>query len=429
MMKNIIDNTIIEAFKEGDEKAFNTIYKSYYRKIFFFVHDHCYNEELTKDIVQNTFIAAYKGKHTLKHNEAFHSWILKIAYNEMCKTLRNESTKTKGTDNTSNMDSLVDDRQKSIDKTIKEDEALSIVYHSIQTMKEEFKEVAMLRYYHELNNEEVSSILELPIGTIKSRFFRANKIIKKDLKQSGIETLNNLSALPVLLQILTKDIRIPKMNIEVFKMTNKIRMPGLRKILRKQTSKVVLSTTTVIIIVSLLLQVPKDKVEAKHIMDTESTTLDVPCRIKQINYDTNYTGHNIMLEIEVTNDNYDKINVNGIETIDIDNNGDYVVHLIKDDVIIDEKYIFINNIDKESPTIINMYNNNDTYYIQMGDSQSGININSLIYYRNGIVSNGYTYDERTNTIILETTTLASNVFYIEDNVGNWCNITVNVEEE
>lgn len=423
MIKNIIDNDVVQSFKNEEEDAFNTIYEIYYKKLFFFVYEHCYDEELTKDIVQNIFISAYRAKHQLKYNEAFHSWILRIANNEMIRTFKKENMKAINVDGKEDIDIFVDERQVGVEATLEYQEIIMTIQKSIQSMKDEYKDVAMLKYNYDLTNEEIASVLLIPIGTVKSRLFRANKILKDDLMRSGIskEVYKNDTFVPTIVLLLSNTIAIPKgIGIShINTILSAMKTTGLKIKIAS-----FLGATTVIgsILFLFLNNGEEELLKYKEIQVYE------PCEIIDILYNESYTGGNISLEVLMTNDIYDELLVNDKPIHDIEENGNYTVSLVYNGQIIDKKECSITNIDKESPEVLHIEEYDDIYIIYLEDKVSGLNWNSLVYYFNGVVSSNYQYDISKNTITFTYLEGTNNVFYIEDNVGNWRKVTIAKDE-
>jgi len=183
--KRPTDEDLIEQFQNGDLYAFDLIVKRYKNQLLNFVYRFLGNVEEAEDIVQETFLRVYRNRKAYQKVAKFSTWIYTIAGN-LAKT---ELRKRKRRKFFSISDLGYDDKdydiadeefnpEKTVDGNIKEE----IIHKEIQALSPKFREVIILRDVQELSYEEISNIVDIPLGTVKSRVNRGRLKLQEKLK-------------------------------------------------------------------------------------------------------------------------------------------------------------------------------------------------------------------------------------------------------
>ena len=177
------DEKLILRFQEGDINAYNELVKRYKDRLLNFVFRYFNNVEQAEDVVQDTLIKLYTHASYYKNVAKFSTWIFTIAKNNALTELRKNKRKKP--------DSLWTDDGKFIDISSKEESLESKVQNEIaidqlnkflDEIPENFRIAVVLRDFQELSYEEISKILEIPIGTIKSRINRGRIQLAEKMK-------------------------------------------------------------------------------------------------------------------------------------------------------------------------------------------------------------------------------------------------------
>jgi len=184
------DEELIKRFQDGELHAYNVIVNRYKDQLLNFAYRFLGNTEEAEDVVQETFLRLYRKRHAYRQIAKFSTWIYTIAGN-LAKT---ELRKRKRRKIVSITDMGFEDKEyeiedQSADASRKADSALTekIIQEAIDELMPRFKEVIVLRDIQELSYEEIGKILNIPLGTVKSRVNRARiKLQSKlqDIKQS-----------------------------------------------------------------------------------------------------------------------------------------------------------------------------------------------------------------------------------------------------
>ncbi len=179
------DEDLIERFQKGDLYAFDLIVKRYKEQLLNFVYRFVGNQEEAEDIVQETFLRVYRKRKAYKRIAKFSTWIYTIAGN----LSRTELRRRKRRKLFSVTDMGYEDRdyeisdegynpENHVEGVIQEE----IIHAEINNLSPKFREVIILRDVQELSYEEISKIIRVPIGTVKSRVNRGRLKLQSKLK-------------------------------------------------------------------------------------------------------------------------------------------------------------------------------------------------------------------------------------------------------
>ena len=177
------EEQLILRFQEGDINAYNELVKRYKDRLLNFVLRYFNNVEQAEDVVQDTLIKLYTHASYYKNVAKFSTWIFTIAKNNALTELR--KNKRKKTDSLWTDDGQVIDinsKEESLDSKVQNEIAIDQLNKFLDEIPENFRMAVVLRDFQELSYEEISKILEIPIGTIKSRINRGRIQLAEKMK-------------------------------------------------------------------------------------------------------------------------------------------------------------------------------------------------------------------------------------------------------
>ena len=178
------DEMLISRFQSGDENAYVELVNRYKDKLTNFVFYFLKDEEHSEDIVQETFIRLYQKKHYYKEIAKFSTWIYTIARNLANTELRKKSrTKIMYLSQMSNYKKDYDLKSSDpeLNKNIENEFLMKEIHAAIDKLPENYKSVIVLRDIQGLDYEQISNIIGVPLGTVKSRINRARLQLQADL--------------------------------------------------------------------------------------------------------------------------------------------------------------------------------------------------------------------------------------------------------
>jgi RNA polymerase sigma-70 factor (ECF subfamily) len=180
------DEQLIARFQEGDEYAFDLLVKRYRDPLMNFIYRFVGDKTDSEDILQETFLRLYKNKHYYKEIAKFSTWIYTIAGN-LAKT---ELRKRKRRNLFSIHNFMATEKDYELpDKGITPDKHANAVItdteiqKAIDKLSPKFKQVILLRDIQGFSYEEISQIVDIPLGTVKSRVNRARLKLQLNLKK------------------------------------------------------------------------------------------------------------------------------------------------------------------------------------------------------------------------------------------------------
>jgi len=187
MGENELDLELVKRVQAGDKTAFDVLVRKYQHRIGAvigrFVHDYAESQ----DIAQETFIRAYRALNNFRGDAQFYTWLYRIAVN----TAKNHLVSMKRRPPTSDVDAEdaehFDGAYRMHDSDTPEHELLReeiarTVSEVVAELPEELRQAITLREMEGLSYEEISETMDCPIGTVRSRIFRAREAIDLRLR-------------------------------------------------------------------------------------------------------------------------------------------------------------------------------------------------------------------------------------------------------
>jgi RNA polymerase sigma-70 factor, ECF subfamily len=177
----------IKQVKKGDQNAFAEIVDLYKDKIYQLCYRMLGNVHEAEDIAQEAFIRAYVNIHTYDTNKKFSTWLYRIATNLSIDRIRKKKPDYFLDAEVSGTDGLTMYSQIASDTALPEDELETReiqqeIQKEILKLPEKYRTVIVLKYIDELSLLEISEILNIPIGTVKTRIHRGREALRKQLR-------------------------------------------------------------------------------------------------------------------------------------------------------------------------------------------------------------------------------------------------------
>ena len=185
------DAPLIERVKQGDVKAFEMLVVKYQRRIERLIGRMVRDVDLVPDIAQETFIRAYRALPQFQGESAFYTWLYRIAVNTAKKSLGElkrdllvtESARASRDDDdeTSRTENELTDGE-TPESLLASKEVAMTVNAAIEALSEDLRQAITLREIEGLSYEEIAELMNCPIGTVRSRIFRAREAIALRLR-------------------------------------------------------------------------------------------------------------------------------------------------------------------------------------------------------------------------------------------------------
>lgn len=182
-----VDQLLVERVQKGDKRAFDLLINKYQHRIISLVARYVNDQAEAMDVAQEAFIKAYRAIDRFRGDSAFYTWLYRIAIN----TAKNWLVARKRRPPTSDIDAT-DAEQYGMDSRLREqgtpehelmrDEIKRTVFDTIAELPEDLRTAIMLREMEGMSYEDIAITMDCPIGTVRSRIFRAREAIDEKLE-------------------------------------------------------------------------------------------------------------------------------------------------------------------------------------------------------------------------------------------------------
>ncbi|MRG88358.1 RNA polymerase sigma factor SigW [Salinibacillus xinjiangensis] len=185
-METIIKQKIRQV-KQGDQSAFEDIVNFYQKKVFQVCYRMLGNIHEAEDMAQEAFVRAYTNIHSFDEKRKFSTWLYRIATNLSIDRIRKKKpdyfldAEVKGTEGLT-MYSQLSDQNPLPDEEMESLELQSYIQKKILSLPEKYRSIITLRYVDDLSLQEISEVLDIPMGTVKTRIHRGREALRKKLR-------------------------------------------------------------------------------------------------------------------------------------------------------------------------------------------------------------------------------------------------------
>lgn len=171
---------LVEQCRRKNFEAFGKIIDAYQARVIGFVRRMVATSEEAEDIAQEVFIRAYQGMDRFDGRSSLRTWLFRIAYNLCVDNARKrQRTVSEASFDDSEGSLEMPDHRWDPEVQVLDDELRTVVEEAIGTMSEKLRTVLLLHDKEEMGYDELAGILEVPVGTVKSRLFLARSHVQK----------------------------------------------------------------------------------------------------------------------------------------------------------------------------------------------------------------------------------------------------------
>jgi RNA polymerase sigma-70 factor (ECF subfamily) len=177
------DEQLVRKAQQDDEKAFGELVHRYESKVYSLALKMLRNPEDAEDVLQDTFLRAYRGIKSFQGNSTFSTWIYRITANSALMRLRRKHLPTVSIDDADERETpinIADWAPGPVEQLLNQ-ETQRAMSDAVESLPPEFRQVFVLRDIEELSNAEVAEILDLSVAAVKSRLHRARLKVRDRL--------------------------------------------------------------------------------------------------------------------------------------------------------------------------------------------------------------------------------------------------------
>ncbi len=183
------DNLLIEQSLKGQQSSFSELIDKYKNLVFNLAYRMTYNLQDAEDISQEVFIRVYKSLSNFNPRYKFSTWLYQVTLNLCRDRFRKGKIPSVSLDTPPNegdqkdFNSLIANPKNNLEEAFLQAEQTNFINTLISSLPPKYREVIILRHLRDLSYEEMSKILNISLGSVKSRLFRARELLKNKLKK------------------------------------------------------------------------------------------------------------------------------------------------------------------------------------------------------------------------------------------------------
>ena len=182
------EQQLVDAARNGNEAAFEELVRLYEKRVLALTNRMCRNPEDAAEAAQEAFISAWQGLKFFRGDSSFSTWLYRLASNACVDLLRREGRHQTAAgpslnDEEANID--VADTAATPHEAAEQQELRELIEEGLRTLSPDHRQVLILREMHQLSYDEIAGVLELDVGTVKSRINRARKQLRNFLIKTG----------------------------------------------------------------------------------------------------------------------------------------------------------------------------------------------------------------------------------------------------
>ncbi len=187
MGTNLLDAELVQRVQAGDTRAFDVLVQKYQHKVINLIGRFVSDHAECQDIAQDAFIKAFRAINSFRGDSQFYTWLYRIAANTAKNYLASRARKSLGytvdVDDAEHFEGESGLKEyANPENLLLTDEIKATIFSAIEKLPEDLKSAITLREIDGLSYEEIAQVMDCPIGTVRSRIFRARDVIDKELR-------------------------------------------------------------------------------------------------------------------------------------------------------------------------------------------------------------------------------------------------------
>jgi RNA polymerase sigma-70 factor, ECF subfamily len=168
------EQLLLLRLKNHDRAAAERLVDAHYRQVYYFLFSLCHRRDWAQDLVQETFFRFWKTRDRFENRCRLKTWLFQIAWHVWLDEVKKKNVRG---------DQVPIDQ---IEISTPAEETDATIENWLQDLSSEQRDVLLLFYQHDLSQQQIATILQIPLGTVKSRLYNARLILKKEMKHGFV---------------------------------------------------------------------------------------------------------------------------------------------------------------------------------------------------------------------------------------------------
>jgi RNA polymerase sigma-70 factor (ECF subfamily) len=182
-----VDLELVQRVQAGDKKAFDVLIMKYQQRIVHVITGFVHDPVEALDVAQEAFIKAYRAIPNFRGDSAFYTWLYRIAINTSknhltARSRRPPAMDVDAMDATNYFDAPELKEFETPESKLVSDELQQVIHQAIESLPEDTAMAIKLREFDGMSYEEIAQVMDCPIGTVRSRIFRAREAIEQQIQ-------------------------------------------------------------------------------------------------------------------------------------------------------------------------------------------------------------------------------------------------------
>jgi len=187
MSEQKTDQQLVEMVQQGNKAAFDLLVRKYQNKVLSLISRFVKNQGDVPDVAQEAFIKAYRALPNFRGDSAFYTWLYRIAVNTAKNHLAAQKRRPSSSDLDIEESEFFDDADRlresaSPERLLLTRELRDVVISTLEALPEDLRTAISLRELDGLSYEDIANVMECPVGTVRSRIFRAREALDKQIE-------------------------------------------------------------------------------------------------------------------------------------------------------------------------------------------------------------------------------------------------------
>lgn len=181
------DQELVKRVQKGDQAAFDMLFARYQVKILNLISRYVRDPEEVRDVAQEAFIKAYRALPRFRGDSAFYTWLYRIAINTaknylVARSRRPPSSDVDVEDADYREDADMLRESEDPESAMSRDQLQATIHQALADLPDDLRSALTLREFDGLSYEQIADILECPVGTVRSRIFRAREFVDQRMR-------------------------------------------------------------------------------------------------------------------------------------------------------------------------------------------------------------------------------------------------------